>query len=112
MSPRFNDTSSECAPYLRKLDPYVDGELSPGHEADVAAHTLGCPLCQERVALTRAVRKSLRKAAFSAGRCSAPASLRSKVAVLLSEARSDGLRERDVRGGGSRPRIPLRYAVA
>jgi anti-sigma factor RsiW len=115
MTPRFNDTSSECAAHTRMLDPYVDGELSPGHASDMTAHVLRCPVCKESAAFARALKMSLRRTAASASRA-APPSLRSRVASLLADARR---RKESASASASAafeptraPRVPMRYAMA
>src|SRR5689334_13931773 len=108
MTPHFSDTSSECAAPTRMLDPYVDGELSPGHVSDMTAHVLRCPECKESVAFARALKMSLRRTAAPAA-CAAPASLRSRVASLLADARR---KEREAFPPTYAPRVPMRYAMA
>jgi hypothetical protein len=115
MTPRFNDTSSECAAHTRMLDPYVDGELSPGHASDMTTHVLRCPVCKEGVAFARALKMSLRRTAATASRA-APPSLRSRVASLLAEAR----RQKSASASAAfpafpvtrAPHVPMRYAMA
>ena len=53
----------ECVRFSMSIAPYVDGELDAGHAVDVEGHVASCTECQERVALTRAVRTSLRRTA-------------------------------------------------
>lgn len=92
------------------LDPYVDGELSPGHASDMTAHVLRCPVCKESAAFARALKMSLRRTAAFASRA-APPSLRSRVASLLADARrkeSESAAFEPTRA----PRVPMRYAMA
>lgn len=47
----------------RQLSAYVDNELSVSEAGSVRAHVEGCPLCQQRVQVLRAIRTSIRDAA-------------------------------------------------
>lgn len=70
---------SECALYARLLSPYIDGELDPGHAAEMEAHVVGCALCSERVALARSVRQSLKARATA----HAPEAFRARMQALV-----------------------------
>jgi anti-sigma factor RsiW len=114
---------ADCAHFASSIDPYLDGELDPGHALDMEAHVLGCPVCAERVATCRAMRHSLRRGADRA-----PDALRARVcAVMLAEKRrAEDAAERtpvtaSAEGGesealdgseGSPKVVALKYAVA
>ena len=84
--------TSECALYARLLEPYVDGELDPGHAADMEQHVVDCSLCSERVALVRATRHSLRRTVAASG-VRAPDVLRSRIQATITQERQRGRAE-------------------
>jgi anti-sigma factor (TIGR02949 family) len=97
---------ADCARFVPSIDPYLDGELDPGHAVDMEAHVLGCPACAERVATHCAVRLSLRR---GADHDRAPDALRAKLcAVMLAEKR----RAADAAERGSVPAEPALEPVA
>jgi anti-sigma factor RsiW len=77
--------TSECSLFARLMEPYVDGELDPGHAADVEAHVLECALCSERVMLVRATRQSLKRTAER--RAPAPDALRARIQATMAHER-------------------------
>lgn len=74
---------SECALFARLMEPYVDGELDPGHAADMEGHVGDCSLCCERVALVRATRHSLKRTAAHR----APDALRARIQATMAQER-------------------------
>jgi anti-sigma factor RsiW len=75
--------TSECALFARLMEPYVDGELDPGHAADMEGHVVDCSLCSERVALVRATRNSLKRTAVHR----APDALRARMQATMAQER-------------------------
>lgn len=49
-----------CARVRERIDPLLDGELSPGEEATLHEHLAGCPACRSEVALARSLQVALR----------------------------------------------------
>lgn len=58
--------SGACKPVVTRLDAYADGELSPEQVLEIEAHLAECHPCSSRLQLDHAVRKSLRRATYSA----------------------------------------------
>jgi anti-sigma factor RsiW len=75
--------TSECALFARLMEPYVDGELDPGHAADMEGHVGECSLCTERVALVRATRQSLKRTTVHR----APDALRARIQATMAQER-------------------------
>lgn len=92
---------SDCAIYARLLTPYIDGELDPGHAAEMEEHVVSCTLCSERVAVARSLRQSLRNRATPR----APEALRARMQALVVEEklRAEHVKqaERAANDGGS-----------
>jgi anti-sigma factor (TIGR02949 family) len=59
-------TPSGCKPVVTLLDAYADGELSPDQVLGIEAHLAECHSCSSRLQLDHAVRKSVRRATYSA----------------------------------------------
>jgi anti-sigma factor RsiW len=59
-------TSPACKPTVTRLDAYADGELLPEQVLEIEAHLAECHACSSRLQLDHAVRKSLRRATYSA----------------------------------------------
>jgi anti-sigma factor (TIGR02949 family) len=59
-------TPSGCKPVVTLLDAYADGELSPDRVLGIEAHLAECHSCSSRLQLDHAVRKSVRRATYSA----------------------------------------------
>jgi len=78
-------TPDECALFAQIVDPYVDGELDPGHAAGVELHVRACEACKERVELARALKKSLKRTALIKAR-RAPEELRRAVAAAIASS--------------------------
>lgn len=72
---------TECSLFARLIEPYIDGELDPGHAADMEAHVVDCGLCSERVSLARATRQSLKRTATRR----APDALRARMAATIAD---------------------------
>jgi anti-sigma factor RsiW len=109
------DRNSEpgCIRFATAADAYVDGELDPGHQADVDAHLVECDECTERLAAARALRVSLKATASRR----ASEALRERVCAAMAQERARAEQAADeavpahaAHGGGSMLR--LRYAVA
>jgi anti-sigma factor RsiW len=75
-------TPNECALFAQIVDPYVDGELDPGHAASVEVHVSGCEACKGRVELALALKKSLKRTALRKAR-PVPEGLRLRVAAAI-----------------------------
>lgn len=58
--------AAACKPVVTRLDAYEDGELSPEQVLEIEAHLAECHACSSRLQLDHAVRKSLRRATYSA----------------------------------------------
>lgn len=71
----------ECLKFGSSITPYVDGELDPGHAADMEAHVIACSPCAERVTLIRAMRHSLKR---TAPRC-APSALCARIRATVEQ---------------------------
>jgi anti-sigma factor RsiW len=54
--------STECRRFVPLLEPFRDGELSPGQVVEVEAHLTECERCTERMRLGDAMRVSLKEA--------------------------------------------------
>jgi anti-sigma factor (TIGR02949 family) len=71
-----------CEEAFRRLDDYVDRELSAAEQQRVAVHLETCAMCAEEyvfeASLLRMVRERL-------ARIAAPTSLRARVAALLAD---------------------------
>jgi hypothetical protein len=110
--------TDECALFARVAGPYVDGELDPAHAAGVEVHVLACPECSERVALARAVRKSLKRTAgTSTPRASEALCRRIKIAIAKAAATTgvakDGDEDEPEKGrAGALPRKSAMAAAA
>ena len=52
---------SNCRHFVPLLEPFRDGELSPGEVVDVETHLVECERCSERVRLGEAMRVSLKE---------------------------------------------------
>jgi anti-sigma factor RsiW len=78
-------TPSDCALFAQIVDPYIDGELEPGHAASVEVHTRACHECKERVELARALKKSLKRTAPSKAQ-PVPERLRQNVAAAIASS--------------------------
>lgn len=111
MSALRSSVIDECAGFDHSLEPYLDGELDPGHAMDVEGHLRQCPPCTERVALARATRMSLK-------RCSAQkvtSGLRARVCATIAKEhaidRALQMQREGARDSGP-TLIRLRYAVA
>jgi anti-sigma factor RsiW len=74
-----HNTTTDCALFTHSIDPYVDGELDPGHAVDMEAHAISCSSCAARVVLLQALRQSLKRT--SARRC--PDALRARLGAAM-----------------------------
>ncbi len=81
---------SACKNYRHLLGAHVDGELEPSRVLEVDEHLAACEPCRERVALDRAVRGSLKRAAREAS--VAPAGLRARVAAAMAAEHARGVK--------------------
>ncbi len=87
MSTASRRVIDDCMRFSAWVAPYVDGELDPGHAVEMEAHVVGCTTCAERVALLRAMRASLKRAAAPV----APASLCARMRATVEEERRRAL---------------------
>lgn len=114
MSSTHRDRISEpgCIRFATAADAYLDGELDPGHQADVDAHLAECGECSERLASARALRQSLKN--VSSRRASE--SLRERVLATMSQQRARESHSEEVVAAQppaeSGRMLRLRYAVA
>jgi anti-sigma factor RsiW len=83
MEPSGRHILDECARSRPALGAYLDGELGPDRACAVSAHLAGCGACAAEVALARASRASLRRAA----RRRAPPALYLRIASALRRER-------------------------
>jgi anti-sigma factor RsiW len=102
--------TDECSLFARIIEPYVDGELDPAHAAGVEVHVLECPMCSERVALARAVRKSLKRSAQRQA-VRAPEAVRERVAATIAKLGAGGSAGSGGGDHGSRS-LPRKSAMA
>ena len=79
--------SISCEEALRLVHDFLDGELEGVSPAEVKAHFEVCRGCYPHLRLERAFREAMKRACT---RQTAPATLRDKVARLLSEAADGG----------------------
>jgi anti-sigma factor RsiW len=101
----------DCARFSAWVAPYVDGELDPGHAVEMEAHVVGCGTCAERVALIRAVRCSLKRAAR---KDRAPEALAARIRASMDQERQRAASQRAELAAappGDHKLIRLRYAV-
>lgn len=108
MSSASRKVIDDCARFSFSISAYVDGELDAAHAMDMESHVVGCDACTERVALVRATRQSLKRAATT--RC--PAALRARLSATIAEEK----RRAPIAPGsggevGSPKLMRLRYAV-
>ena len=74
-----------CEEMFRRLDDYLDRELSPEETRSVEAHLEICALCATEFAFEAGVLKEVRK---KLRRIEVPASLRDKVGRAIREGQS------------------------
>jgi anti-sigma factor RsiW len=87
-------TPDECALFAQIVDPYVDGELDPGHAAGVEVHVRACNACKERVELARALKESLKRTAARKAR-PVPEALRRAVTAAIASSAASADRTKD-----------------
>lgn len=75
--------SLPCRELTSAVDTYVDGELGPSQIVEVETHLARCCSCREHVALTKAIRSSLRGSALKA-----PSSLRERLKAACEAERA------------------------
>lgn len=101
-----------CIRFATAADAYLDGELDPGHKADVDAHLAECGECSERLASSRALRQSLKN--VSSRRASE--ALRERVMATMGRERArDSQFDEPVAAQPAAQQsgmLRLRYAVA
>lgn len=107
-----------CRKYTHLLGAYVDGELEPSSVLEVDEHVGQCETCNERMALDRAIRGSLKR---TSGASSSPASdaLRARISgAMLAAVAHEDKREtakahaRDQNSWSWRTAVPLASAAA
>jgi anti-sigma factor (TIGR02949 family) len=80
----------ECKETARLLGAYADGQLDAVKTLEVDDHLASCETCNERIALDRAMRASLKKTT----KTSAPEDVRSRMlAAMTAEANRETARE-------------------
>jgi anti-sigma factor RsiW len=104
---------SACRQLLHLLGPYADGELEVEKQAEVEGHVDECEECREHVALSRAMRGTLKKVV----RAEASAGLRARaLAAMKAEAARGSARateqEKQRAHGKWRTFVPLATAAA
>ena len=72
-----------CAETFRRLDDYLDRELSPDETVQVATHLKTCEICAEEFAVEREVWEGIRGKLL---RLRVPHGLREKISSLLDRA--------------------------
>lgn len=105
-------TPDECALFAQIVDPYIDGELDPGHAAGVELHVRACETCKERVELALAQKKSLKRTAAARP---TPEALRRSVMASITSASYGRIRGREQTAGGAKQEsggIPRKPAMA
>jgi anti-sigma factor RsiW len=101
--------SDGCRDVLCLLGPCVDGELDVEKQAELESHVDGCETCQERVALLRAMKGSLRHVT----KTEAPAGFRARaLAAMQAEQARAVTREAQKRVTPWRTVVPLASAAA
>lgn len=90
-----SSSDGRCSSIARLLGAHADGELDPAKTLEVDDHLAVCTTCQERVALDRAIRGSLKKAVKQG----APTDVRAR---MLAAMTAEGARE-DARAAAAAP---------
>jgi mycothiol system anti-sigma-R factor len=80
----------ECTQARRRLDPYLDGELTPAEQADLERHVAGCADCEARLGVERAVRGRVAAVLAEEG---APEPLRDRIRVQVRDAAAESFPE-------------------
>jgi anti-sigma factor RsiW len=112
-------TASECRDVARLLGAYADGQLDAAKTLEVDDHLASCETCNERIALDRAMRASLKNTT----KTSAPDDVKTRMlAAMVAEANREAAREENSpvdeapRGRGMlrhwRTMLPLASAAA
>jgi anti-sigma factor (TIGR02949 family) len=82
-------TASECRDVARLLGAYADGQLDAAKTLEVDDHLASCETCNERIALDRAMRASLKKTTQT----SAPDDVKARMlAAMTAEANREAAR--------------------
>jgi anti-sigma factor (TIGR02949 family) len=76
-----------CEEMFRRLDDYVDRELSPGETRRVEEHLATCSACADEYAFESHVLAELR---VKLRRVAVPASLVARIEAVIARARTDG----------------------
>ena len=76
-----------CEDALRRVQEFLDGELKGATATEVEDHLEACERCYPHLRLERRFRTAVRRAA---GGEVAPPELQTRLAALISEARSEG----------------------
>lgn len=86
----------DCKSTARLLGAYADGQLDAAKTLEVDDHLASCETCNERIALDRAVRGSLKKTT----KTSAPDDVKARMlAAMTAETKREAAREDASRGG-------------
>jgi anti-sigma factor RsiW len=106
---------SNCHHFVPLLEPFRDGELSPGEIVDVETHLVECERCSERVRLGEAVRVSLKEVVREGAQVSTAFEERIRLALVAErerEERMDPAHDAQVRMLSWRSIMPIAAAAA
>lgn len=94
-------TDSACKQTARLLGAYADGQLDAAKTLEVDDHLASCEICNERIALDRAVRGSLKRTT----KTSAPDDVRARMlAAMSAEATREEKRDEEQAAEADAPR--------
>jgi len=82
---------STCRHFVALLEPFRDGELSPGHVVEVEDHLAECERCTARLRLGQAMRVSLKQVVRKDAQISAAFEERIRLALAAERAREERL---------------------
>ena len=106
---------SNCRHFVPLLEPFRDGELSPGEVVDVETHLVECERCSERVRLGEAMRVSLKAVVREGAQVTATFEERIRLALTAErqrEERMDPTHDAQVRMLSWRSIMPIAAAAA
>ncbi len=106
---------SNCRHFVPLLEPFRDGELSPGEVVDVETHLVECERCSERVRLGEAMRVSLKEFVREGAQVTDAFEQRIRLALAAErerEERMDPAHDAQVRMLSWRSIMPIAAAAA
>lgn len=106
---------SSCRHFVPLLEPFRDGELSPGEVVDVETHLVECERCSERVRLAEAMRVSLKEVVREGAQVTESFEERIRLALAAErerEERRDPTHDAQVRMLSWRSIMPIAAAAA